>query len=334
MKLCLCRHKATRLGRDRRGQATVIGSIFFFMIALSLITFIYEIAQNQIVMQHQDAERVTETVESVLLVLPGGHLLINVENRGPIPVKLIGLWVIDKDANNHIRYDLPDDKIDLLSWEEIEINTSKDTFKPGWTPLDDEGEYSVRLVTGRGNIIEANPFQAISGETVGVGTYPPWVSIGESEISFNPSETPVVNISSNHGGDSYDGKDVWLSVKNSGNIAFVLNMMSRVIFKDSSTGRLYSGYLTTWEKFPETEPPGDWQNADAFGNVNPTHDTHSFYPGDVLVLNFMTPREVPGGSASYNIPSNSYQVYVHLAGYDDNGKRYFQSMYYGEVLPW
>ncbi len=334
MRLCLCRHKATRLGRDRRGQATVIGSIFFFMIALSLITFIYEIAQNQIVMQHQDAERVIETVESVLLVLPDGNLLINIENRGPIPVKLIGLWVIDKDANNHIRYELPDDKIDILSWEEIEISTLVDTLSPLWTPLDDESEYSVRLVTDRGNIIEANPFQAISGETVGVGTYPPWVSVGETELDFDPSETPVVDISSDHGGTSYDGKDVWLTVKNTGNIAFVMNMMSRVCFKDSSTGRLYSGYLTDWEKFPETEPPGGWQNADDAGNVNPTHDTLSFYPGDVLVLNFVTPREVPGGSASYNIPSSSYQVYVHLAGYDDNGKRYFQSLYYGEVLPW
>ncbi len=331
----MCRHKATRLGRDRRGQATVIGSIFFFMIALSLITFIYEIAQNQIVMQHQDAERVTEAIESVLLVLPDGDLLINVENRGSLPVKLIGLWVIDKDANNHTRYELPDDKIDLLSWEEIEISTLVDTLNPVWTPLDDESEYSVRLVTSRGNIIEADPFQAISGETVGVGSYPPWVSVGESEISFNISETPVVNISRNHGGDPYDGRDVWLSVENTGNVGFVLNMMSRVIFKDSTTGRLYSGYLTDWEKFPETEPdPGGWAGADDAGNVNPTHDTHSFYPGDLLVLNFVTPKEVPGGAASYNLPSGFYQVYVHLAGYDDNGKRYFESMYYGEVEPW
>jgi len=285
-------------------------------------------------MQHQDAERVTETIDSDILVLPGGNLSINVENRGPIPVKLIGLWVIDKDDNTHTRYDLPDEKIDVFPWEEIEISTDVDMMTPVWTALDDEHEYSIRLVTDRGNIIEARPFQAVSGESITGSTYPPWVSVSYSEMESDPSATPVVELSSDHGGAPYDGKDVWVSAKNTGNVAFVLNMISRAVFKDSSTGRLYSGHLTYWEQFPETEPPGGWTSADVSGDVNPTKDTISVYPGDVVVLNFATPSEIPGGAAIHNVPSGSYQVYLHLAGYDDNGKRYYQSVYYGEVEPW
>ncbi len=326
----MCRHKATRLRRDKRGQATVIGSIFFFMIALSLITFIYEIAQNQIVMQHQDAERVTETVDSELRVLPDGDLVINVENRGPIPVKLIGLWVIDKDDNTHIRYDIPDDKSDVFPWEEIEIRTDEDTMNPVWTPLDDEHEYSIRLVTDRGNIIEARPFQAISGETIGASAYPPWVSVGESDFGLNASETPVPTISKNDDGDPYtQGDKVWLSVKNTGNVAFYITRRCRVIFKDTTTGDVYAGEPDSWETYTWD---GSWNKEDS-GVIDLKKDSTAVYPYPrepyVIVLRFLEPQDIPGQGTK--APSGTYHVYLHLSGYDDTGNLFIQNIYYGEI---
>ena len=330
MRLCLCRHKATRLRRDRRGQATVIGTLFFFMIALSLITFIYEIAQNQIVMQHQDAERVTETVGSELLVLPDGDLFITVENRGSIPVKLIGLWVIDKTENNHTRYDIPDLKSDIFPWEEIEIRTDVDTMNPEWFHLDDEHEYSIRLVTDRGNIIEARPFQAISGETITISAYPPWVSLAESEFSLDPSETPVISISKNNDGDPYtQGDTPWLSIKNSGSVPFIITRRSRLIFKDSTTGDVYASELANWETFTWD---GSW-NRDDHGAIDVKKDTKVIYPYPrepyLLVLQFLIPMDAPGDGT--RAPSGTYQVYLHLSGYDDTGNTFFQNIYYGEL---
>lgn len=328
MRLCLCRHKATRLRRDRRGQATVIGSLFFFMIALSLITFIYEIAQNQIVMQHQDAERVTETVDSELLVLPDGYLLITVENRGSIPVILIGLWVIDNTANNHTRYDIPEGMVDIFPWEEIVIRTDEDPMNLVWVPLDDEHEYSIRFVTERGNIIEVRPFQAISGETIALSAYPPWVSLSETDISLDGSETPVYEISkAQHSVDAYDGGDGFLSLKNTGDIAFILTANSRVIFRSDVTG-VYAGKLTAWEIWDAEE----WEEV-AHGTIAAEEETRAIYPGDVVIIKFDKPS---GGLESMqDIPSGyTYHVYLHLAGYDERGNTYFQDIYYGTVPSW
>jgi len=328
LRLCLCRHKATRLRRDRRGQATVIGSIFFFMIALTLITFIYEIAQNQIVMQHQDAERVTETIDSELLVLPDGDLLIKVKNRGPIPVKLIGLWVIDKNDNIHIRYDIPDEKCDVFPWEEIEINTTIDTMNPDWDPLNETHEYSIKLVTDRGNILEPRPFQAISGETITITGCPPWVSLGETDISLNSSETPVYQLSkAQHSIVAYDGGDGFLSLKNTGDIAFILTINSRVIFRSDATG-VYTGELIEWAIWD----PVEWEEVDAAG-IAQGKDSRAIYPGDVVIVKFEKPS---GGLETMRdiLSGYTYHVYLHLAGYDERGNTYFQDIYYGIVPSW
>lgn len=312
--------------KDRRGQATVIGSVFFFMIAVTLIYFIYEIAQNQIVMQHQDAERVTETVNSEILVLPEGNLAINVENRGPIPVKLIGLWVIDKTDNNHIRYDIPDEKSDVFPWEEIEIHTDEDMMNPPWDPLNDENEYSIRLVTARGNIIEARPFQAISGETIGAGAYPPWVSLGESEFIWESEETPIISISDKPDDDvAYTGGKGYLSLKNTAEITFYLTFNSRVVFKSISETETsyYSSRLSKW--FVYTDFP-DWDE-ESRGDISYIEDSKAIRKDDVIILEFLTPKDSEVGS----IQSDEYRVYLHISGYDESGNTYYQSIHYGTI---
>lgn len=52
-----------RLKRSRRGQATAIGSLFFFVIAVLLVNFLYEINMIQIEMNQFDAERAQERIE-------------------------------------------------------------------------------------------------------------------------------------------------------------------------------------------------------------------------------------------------------------------------------
>lgn len=336
MRLCLCRHKSTRPRRDRRGQATVIGSIFFFVIAMTLITFFYEVAQNQIVMQQHDAERVTEAIDAELLVTDVG-LIIFVKNNGPISAKLIGLWVIDldKDApNDPIRYDIPDAKCDVFPWEKIEIST--DDVNPGWVSLNEEHEYSIRLVTARGNIIEPKPFSAVSGTTVTIVTYPPWVSLGETGFSTDPEETPIPwpEISTKPDEvEAYDGGKLWLSIKNTGEITFFLTFDSRVIFKETAPApgeefpKCYSSSITKWE-IREKEN-GQWKKV-SDGTIDQNKDSRAVYPDEVIILEFEKPQEAPGERG--DIPPGEYHVYLHLAGYDDNGNAYFQDIYYGIVI--
>ena len=321
-------------------MSSIIGAIFFFVIAMSLIGFSYEVSQKQILMQSHDSMKVTEEVDAELQILPGGHLLLRVKNRGAIPARLTRLWIIDKTDNDHIHY--PNNlaqtlDIDVAPWEETEIRTDESEQEPlysEWVPFDEEHEYSIRLVTELGNIIEPLPFRALSGETVASSSYPPWVSIGDLAVSsqsspFGETETPVPTLSKDSDGVTpYDGGKAHLSVKNSGDIAFFLTFNSRVVFK-ATTGspqKCYASRLNKWWKY--TWDGSSWDKVDD-GGIDQEKDSKAVYPEEIIVVEFEKPREAPG--QGNDIPSGTYRVYLHLSGYDATGNAYFQDVYYGII---
>lgn len=334
MKLCFGRHRARGLRRERRGAATSIGSIFFFVIAITLIGFFYEIAQNQIQMQGQDAQKASEDLNTELLILADGHIQITVINRGYIPIRLLRIWVIDKTANNHISY--PNDitqKMDLYipPWDEVIIRSDESEHIDNWVLLDNTHEYSIRLVTERGNIIEPTPILAIEGEGVTSSEWPDWVSLSETEFSEDPDDTPVPRISINNDGDAYtQGQQPWLSIKNTGDKTFFVTYQTRLIFKDTTDGTVYASAPNEWETYTGEE--GDWDKEDN-GNLDSSKDSAAVYPYPqepyVLVLRFDKPQDVPGQGST--VPSGTYHVYLHISGYDDVGNTYFEAIYYGEL---
>lgn len=321
MNRSLCRQaKPTSLRRNKRGISTVIGAVFFFAIAMTLTSFFYEVAQNQILMQQYDAQKVTENVDARLQILSGGGVNITLTNRGPIVASVSRLWVIDKTTNTHRAYTLD---TDVHPWT-TEVITS--TSISGWQAMTENNEYTIKVVTSRGNILEPTPFTAVTGRTVSVTSYPPWVSDGVMAVSTSSSETPVPQISRNDKGDPYDGGKVWLSLKNTGSITFFLTFQTRIVFKNTVTGKAYASRLDKWEIFTWTGTRWDMVSS---GVISWDKASRAVYPGNVFVVEFETPQEAPGHAS--NIPSGTYWVYLRLEGFDDNGKSYFQEVYYGTL---
>ncbi len=327
MKPYFGHHRTRRLER-RMGQATVIGGILFFVMAMTVVAFFYEVAQNQIIMQQHDAERVTETLDAELMVTPGGNLTLWLNNRGPIPVRILRLWVIDETINNHTRYPTElSSNLEMLipPWKDLLIH-SENIY--GWNSLNETHEYSIRLVTDRGNIIEPRPFMAVSGETVSGTSYPPWVSLGESELNWTQGETPLTGISNKPDEDeAYTGGKGYLSLKNTAEITFFLTFDSRVVFKSLYeidgrirfySSRLIDVYTCTYDT--------DWSVVSHDG-ISIGKDSGAVYKDDIIIFAF----DKPGVQGDW-IPSGEYRVYLHISGYDENGNKYYQSIHYGTIL--
>lgn len=81
-----------RLKAAKRGQATVVGAIFFFMIAVIMINFLYEVYMVQSEMNQFDAERAQERVEITAVLFgdkntypsPNTTTILNGEGTSPI----------------------------------------------------------------------------------------------------------------------------------------------------------------------------------------------------------------------------------------------------------
>lgn len=316
--------------RGKQGVSTVVGAVFFFVIAITLISFFYEVAENHIIMQQYDAQKVEEKLNFELQVLSGGNLLLIVKNNGPIPAEIIRIWVVDIVENNHTSYPQNLSQtlgIEVAPWERIYINSTEAPLNASWIPLSETHTYSIRIVTARGNIIEQDIIRGITGESRTLTTYPPWVSTSETNFSTNPSETPVPQISRDDKGNPYKkGSDVWLSIKNTGTITFFLTVDTKIVFYSEADGKVYAARLKGWKTF---RWDGNKWVKDDEGPVEDNKDSLAVYPGNVIVLKFDTPKEAPGHSNT--APSGTYRIYLHVEGYDQTGKTFFQDVYYGEI---
>ena len=93
--------------RNRRGLSTVIGAIFFMVAATATIAYvsystnsIENFAQSVLVNDAQSIDRLKEDIEITTVTLTDTNKFnMTVFNKGPIPTKLVRLWVTDQSSN-------------------------------------------------------------------------------------------------------------------------------------------------------------------------------------------------------------------------------------------
>lgn len=164
--------RKVRVGRSR-GQAEILGTVFFVIITFLLTTniFLWSISKNsyynQVAVQcsQMDWERATEKIT----VLYGNYSVASpyvkvngtLVNGGPISAQVVTVWVIDKTINKYAYksisppYNLPPGNQTLLD-QTVTISGCAT-----WHT------YDIYVVTARGNLIKIEPFQ---GEYVTVET--------------------------------------------------------------------------------------------------------------------------------------------------------------------
>jgi len=98
------------------GISTVAGAVFFIAIMISVVVgLVVWTMDAQREMSELDIKRASQDIEISNVSFPSPGLIeIEVVNKGPEAVRLIGVWVIDMNTSTHYRVDLkllhPDDR--------------------------------------------------------------------------------------------------------------------------------------------------------------------------------------------------------------------------------
>jgi hypothetical protein len=145
--------KTKRSKRGRRGEASAIGTVFFVVIAIILVSFLYEISQSNITTNQYAQEAMEENVTCSCQYIGNGNILIDAVNNGRLPATLTRLWVIDETNNTHYAYSL---NITISPWSETKIYSDNASIIPksNWTAVTTAHDYLIRLITQRGNTAE------------------------------------------------------------------------------------------------------------------------------------------------------------------------------------
>ncbi|MEM2813765.1 MAG: hypothetical protein QXO74_06160 [Candidatus Methanomethylicia archaeon] len=321
--------------RDK-GFATVIGAIFFVLMSMLIVTFIYDGYRKQMEMYNFEKEVLRERIDLTVTISKTLGFTMSIDNNGHETAEIIRFWIIDLTGNLHYNYTLPEGKRVIPSHSSITIESYEIM---GSSTLIKGRYYIFRLITARGNIIETNSIKALPGNIA--STYPqalqtlpqlPWLSNETVIVSTNASETPVYNISSEKNRVvPYDGREAYISIKNTGDAAIFLTSNTRIIFRSLNENKSYAGILSGWYIYRWDPDKKEWKSEDS-GSISPYVDSKVIYPGMVVVLEFSIPSEVPGSTdAKYRIKKGTYDVYLLLEGYDAYGKKFTSTIYYGTV---
>jgi len=274
-------------------------------------------------MRAYDVERENEKISLRVMLTQGGTgFTLFINNESPETIELIRLWIIDITNNFHYNYSIPEEKKVLNPWSETFLSSFE---LKGFIGLTRRNYYVMRLVTSRGNIVETPPFIAVPGPV----TEPPWLSLGYIEACFNKAETPVYDLSDSHLKTTpYKGGKAYISFKNIGSVTVFLTYESTIVFR--SIGGLepkcYAGYLVEWYCYVWDPKVEKWMLKDS-GTITHVKDSKAIYPGEVVILGFEEPSEIPGSGAG--IREGTYDVFFAASGYDEFGKIFFASIYIG-----
>jgi len=137
----------------RRGLSTLVGTVFFVIALSSVVAYvsysmnsIENFAQSILVNDAQSIDRLKEDIEITTVTLTDTNKFnMTVLNKGPIPTKLVRLWVTDQSSNpiTHQREDLSV----LINPGEQKQNIATNLGITA-TPTD---SYTLKAVTERGN---------------------------------------------------------------------------------------------------------------------------------------------------------------------------------------
>jgi hypothetical protein len=170
--------------QNERGTGTIISTVMFLLIAILFVggTFIWQVkGQNQV--NALDASRMEERylVEPTFSYNKGTDAysaIVNVQNIGPIEIKLVQAWIIDEENNDHqhidISYTLGVDKATYISEIDALIQKLSKPFNLY------ESTYYIKIVSERGNI--ASSRLTFGAETMDVD--PNWPIIIDRETSW------------------------------------------------------------------------------------------------------------------------------------------------------
>lgn len=130
------------------------------------------------------------------------------------------------------------------------------------------------------------------------------VEFSDAVTSGTPASFPAYS--------QYNGGEVNVLLKNTGEFAVFLRAETRVVFRDTSTGILYGGLLN---EFSYVDTPSIHYQVDI------DHDTAEFSVNGTLYLFFTQPQTIPCRTTcdGTTIPQGTFDVFIHLAGYDENG---------------
>jgi|GEM_PF-3029551 hypothetical protein len=140
----------------RKGQATVLGIIFFLVLLMASVStiyyFTYKINEYHSAVQAASEFDINRLHEKLVITSAylneEGKLVINMTNRGTVTVHPIRLWIINQTDNMHYSYNFTNPPLYLEPGESLS-NTTKVTLTFG-------KDYAIRVVTERGNIASYN----------------------------------------------------------------------------------------------------------------------------------------------------------------------------------
>lgn len=141
-----------RFLKCKKGMGAIVGLVMSLLIIILFTggTFLWQVNQENM-MNALDKDWFDESylVEATY----GSDITIQVINNGAIDVKLIRIWIIDNDNNDHqsinVDYDIPAGA--TTSIDQAEINELTDKLS---NPLDmDTITYYFKIVTERGNMV-------------------------------------------------------------------------------------------------------------------------------------------------------------------------------------
>jgi len=139
----------------RRGLSTLVGTVFFVIALSSVIAYvsysmtsIENFAQSILDNDAQSIDRLKEDIEITTVTLTDTNKFnMTVLNKGPIPTKLVRLWVTDQ-SSNPITHQKEDLNVLINSGEQKQnIATNLDITA---NPTD---SYTLKVVTERGNTV-------------------------------------------------------------------------------------------------------------------------------------------------------------------------------------
>jgi archaellum component FlaF (FlaF/FlaG flagellin family) len=133
--------------RSKRGQATAIGAVLFLALAILMIAFAQEVYFTQSNMNQLDVERIQENIVINSAYTDSlNHLVVNMTNRGASTANIVRLWIVNQTDNQH--YTIAISNLYLEPGASSSYVTSE--------RLTQRQDYSIRIVTERGNIASYN----------------------------------------------------------------------------------------------------------------------------------------------------------------------------------
>lgn len=309
----------------RKGIGTILGATFFIIIVLLAFGTFMALASRFDVyrgvvseMEQLDWEKLNERLDIVSIKLHGiNHVLnLTITNTGAFTAHLVQLWVINYTANEH-KYVALDIYIPPgATLVNVAYSSPSVWLKPSGGP------YAIRVVTERGNIfsvhwpLERPPF--IGGATFSNGTLNVLPGVFEKIDKCDVK-------------DPYKGDgDFFVKVQNpvAGPVGLVVNFLSRAIFVDVSSGRVYSAYIINWFS------PAACKGAE-ISHSQEKEDSAIVRVGDYMIFGFTEPESLEPPTKPpppAKIPAGTYNVYFIFQGYDENGAFYVQTFIVADTV--